>query len=130
VHPGGPFFTKKELGVWSIPKGEFEDPEEPLSAALRELAEETNIIVDGNFFPLPPVKMKSGKTIFAWALNANPDLSSFKSNTFGLEWPPKSGRLQHFPEVDKAEWFGISIARQRINISQVPFLDTLQAVLA
>src|SRR5262249_17953346 len=105
VHPGGPFWSKKDEGAWSIPKGEFEDGEQPLDAAIREFEEETGCRPVGEFLALDPVKQPSGKLIFAWAIPFDFDPSSLKSNTFAMEWPPKSGRQQEFPEIDQAEWF-------------------------
>jgi predicted NUDIX family NTP pyrophosphohydrolase len=128
VHPGGPYFNKKDLGVWSIPKGEFED-EEPIGAAIREFNEETGLPICGPFTPLQPVKMKSGKTIYAWITEADPELTGFKSNTFSMEWPPKSGRHMDFPEVDKVAWFGTDEARQKINEYQTAFIDQLEILL-
>src|SRR4051812_1159898 len=105
VHPGGPFWKNKDAGAWSIPKGEFTKDEEPLAAAIREFEEETGVHCDGNFLALSPVKIKSGKQILAWALEKNIDASLVRSNNFDMEWPPKSGRMQQFPEVDKGAWF-------------------------
>src|SRR3954453_16060818 len=130
VHPGGPFFTKKDLGVWSIPKGEYEDSEEPLLVAKREFYEETgNRIVDGLIIKLKPVVIKSGKQITAWAIETDFEKPFISSNEFEMEWPPKSGKKQWFVEVDKAEWFTIEVARQKINPGQIPFLDELLEML-
>jgi predicted NUDIX family NTP pyrophosphohydrolase len=130
VHPGGPFFVKKDEGVWSVPKGEFEDDEEPLAAAKREFAEETGSEIDGDFKALQPVVQKSGKTVYAWSVAAQTlDMSAFKSNEFSMEWPIKSGNFRKFPEVDKAEWFTIAAAKTKLNIAQVPLLDELAAQL-
>ena len=129
VHPGGPFFAKKDIGAWSIPKGEFEPGEEPLDAARREFKEETGMPIDGVFIPLTPVKLKSGKTVHAWAIERDIDLTNFVSNTFQLEWPIKSGRFIEIPEVDKAEWMDIATARQKINAGQVPLLDELLVMI-
>src|SRR5687767_6537163 len=115
VHPGGPFWAKKDLGAWSIPKGEFSDDEEPLAAAVREFAEETGIKSSGDFFPLKPVKQKAGKIVQAFALELDVDVTNIKSNFFEMEWPPRSGKKQSFPEVDKAEWFSIDEAKLKIN---------------
>lgn len=125
VHPGGPFWAKKDLGAWSLPKGEFEEGEEPLAAAVREFTEETGFPIDGDFRPLPPLRQPSGKTIFAWAVEGDCDPAALRSNLFSMEWPPKSGRRQEFPEVDRAAWFGIDEARERIIGGQAPFLDRL-----
>lgn len=129
VHPGGPFWSKKDDGAWSIPKGEFEDSEQPLDAAIREFEEETGCRPSGEFLALEAVKQPSGKLIFAWAIAFDFDPSSLKSNTFTMEWPPKSGRQQEFPEIDQAEWFGMAAARQKILKGQAPFLDQLLSKL-
>ena len=129
AHPGGPFWAKKDWGSWSIPKGEFEEPEQPLEAALRELEEETGIEATGNFIELTPVKLKSGKTILAWSVAGNAEPASLKSNSFSLEWPPRSGKFQSFPEVDKIEWFTIPEAEKRINPGQIPLLHELANLL-
>ena len=129
AHPGGPFWAKKDLGSWSIPKGEFSEPEQPLEAALRELEEETGIIASGNLIELSPVKQKGGKTILAWAAAGNAELALLKSNFFSLEWPPRSGKFQEFPEVDKLEWFTISEAEKKINPAQIPILHELTSLL-
>ena len=125
VHPGGPFFAKKDSGVWSIPKGEFNDDEAPLAAAKREFFEETGKQVEGPFMPLEPVKLKSGKIVYAWAVESDFDTSGLKSNNFSIEWPPKSGLIKEFPEVDKAAWFTITEAREKISLGQSPLLDQL-----
>jgi predicted NUDIX family NTP pyrophosphohydrolase len=126
VHPGGPFFKNKDAGAWSIPKGEYEAGEDPLAVAVREFEEETgNTISAVGATELTAVKMKSGKVIRAWAINTNFDQCFITSNTFQLEWPPKSGRMQTFPEVDKAEWFSIEEAAIKINPAQVPLLHEL-----
>jgi predicted NUDIX family NTP pyrophosphohydrolase len=130
VHPGGPFWTKKDEAAWSIPKGEFEDDEEPLAAAKREFAEETGFILpDGEVIPLEPLRQPSGKLVYAWAMNHDFDPAGLKSNTFSLEWPPKSGRNQDFPEIDRAQWFTIEAASHKILKGQAPFLDQLQQKL-
>ena len=129
VHLGGPFWAKKDDGSWSIPKGEFADDEDPLAAAQREFEEELGAPPVGGFIPLKPLKQPSGKLVFAWALRSDFDTSSLKSNTFSMEWPPKSGRQQEFPEVDKAAWFGLATARRKILKGQAPFLDQLQVKL-
>ena len=129
VHPGGPFWAKKDEGAWSLPKGEFEAGEEPLQAAKREFAEETGFSVDGKFLPLDPVQQRGGKTIYAWAIEGDCDAAQARSNLFSLEWPPKSGRMQEFPEVDRAQWFTIPEARRRINAAQVGLLDQLLSAI-
>jgi len=125
VHPGGPFWINKDEGSWSIPKGEFEDGEQPLDAAKREFQEETGASPEGEFIPLDSLRQPSGKLIYAWAVASEFDPSALKSNTFKLEWPPKSGKLRDFPEVDKAAWFGIEEARRKILKGQAGFLDQL-----
>lgn len=128
VHPGGPFWAKKDFGAWSIPKGEFHAGEDGLTAARREFTEETGQTVDGHFHALTACCQKGGKTIFAWAVESDVD-EAIVSNTFEMEWPPKSGRIQAFPEVDRASWFTIDEARKRINKGQLPLLEELQALL-
>ncbi len=125
VHPGGPFFAKKDHGVWSIPKGEFDDEEEPLKAAIREFTEELGAKPEGKFIELQPVRQKAGKLVYAWAIEGDLDTSSITCNTFVIEWPPRSGKMQTFPEIDKAEWFDPDEARNRINPAQVALLDQL-----
>jgi predicted NUDIX family NTP pyrophosphohydrolase len=125
VHPGGPFFKNKDLGAWSIPKGEFLDNEDTLAAAKREFFEETGFNVDGDFIPLNPVMLKSGKKIYAWALEGNIDHENIVSNLFELEWPPRSGKIQSFPEVDRAGWFDLETATQKANAAQVAFIEEL-----
>jgi|SRR5665647_583725 len=129
VHPGGPLWAKKDIGAWSISKGEFEDNENPLDAAKREVKEETGIIVEGDFIELTPVKLKSGKLVYAWAVEGNFITSEIKSNTFEMEWPPKSGQKKSFPEVDKAAWFNLNEAKEKINIGQVPLIEELEIIL-
>lgn len=125
VHPGGPFWAKKDLGAWSIPKGEFTKDEEPLDAAKREFQEELGVDFTGEFIPLTPIKQKGGKIVYAWALEGDIDPNQIKSNTFEMEWPPKSGKKQEFPEIDKGEWFNASDAKQKINIGQSALIDEL-----
>ncbi|HEV2855848.1 MAG TPA: NUDIX domain-containing protein [Thermoanaerobaculia bacterium] len=129
VHPGGPFWARKDLGSWSIPKGEFTAPEDPLEAALRELKEETGYEVEGPFVPLAPRKQPGGKTVHAWAVEGDLDPRQIRSNTFFLEWPKGSGRRKEFPEVDRAEWFDLSEAKRRILPGQAGFLDDLAALV-
>lgn len=129
VHPGGPFWKKKDLGAWSIPKGEYNEPEDALTAARREFKEETGMDVNGNFLVLKPVKQKSGKLVHAFALAADIDAAKIVSNTFPLEWPPKSGKFIQVPEIDKAEWFTIAEAKQKINAAQLQLVDELQLLL-
>ena len=123
VHPGGPFFARKDAGAWSIPKGEFDDSEEALAAAKREFKEETGIAMEGKFISLTPVKLKSGKQVHAWAVEGDLDETTIASNTFEIEWPPKSGKQKTFPEIDKAGWFNLKEAKEKINPAQVALLD-------
>ena len=129
VHPGGPFWKNKDEGAWSVPKGEFEEGEDPQQAAVRELKEETGIMASGSFLQLTPLKQKSGKTIFAWALQMDADVSQITSNLFELEWPPKSGRKILVPEVDKAEWFSTEEAVRKIVPGQAAFIGELVKLL-
>ncbi len=129
VHPGGPFWEKKNEGSWSIPKGEYEPEENPLEVAKREFQEETGFQALGEFIPLNPRKQPSGKIISAWVLEGDCDASAIKSNTFSLEWPPRSGRQKEFPEVDRAGWFTLEVAREKIIKGQQGFMDELSQVL-
>lgn len=129
VHPGGPLWAGKDEGIWSIPKGEFGKDEEPLTAARREFGEETGMVPDGDFIPLEPLRQPSGKVVFAWAIKGDFDPAQLKSNTFSMEWPPKSGRQQEFPEVDRAAWLTIPAALSKILKGQAPFLLQLQKQL-
>jgi predicted NUDIX family NTP pyrophosphohydrolase len=124
VHPGGPFWKKKDLGAWSIPKGEFED-EDALSAAKREFEEETGATVDGEMITLTPQEQKGGKVVHAWAVEGDLNPEEIQSNTFEMEWPPRSGKKQEFPEIDKAEWFPVRTALQKINQAQATFIREL-----
>ncbi|MEO1054102.1 MAG: NUDIX domain-containing protein [Bacteroidota bacterium] len=128
VHPGGPFFKNKDAGAWTIPKGEFE-AEDPLAAAKREFKEETGFEPDGDFLTLEPITQKGGKKVHAWALEGDIDGTKIVSNTFELEWPPKSGRVQHFPEIDKAEWFDEASAEKKINPAQWALVLQLKVLL-
>jgi len=128
VHPGGPFFKNKDLGVWSIPKGEFLDDEEALTAAKREFKEETGHYVDGPFIPLKAVTLKSGKKVYAWALEGDIDQHAIKSNLFEMEWPPKSGKKQAFAEVDSGDWFDVETAKQKINAAQAGLITELESL--
>jgi predicted NUDIX family NTP pyrophosphohydrolase len=129
VHPGGPFWSKKDAGSWSIPKGEYMPGEDPFEVAKREFQEETSFKASGEFIPLTSKKQPSGKIITAWALKGDCDASAVKSNTFLMEWPPGSGRQQEFPEVDRAGWFSISVAKEKILKGQSGFLDELIQIL-
>ena len=126
VHPGGPFWATKDAGAWSIPKGEFEAGKDPLEAAKREFKEETGFAVEGNFIELTPVKQPGGKVVYAWAVMGDCEAESIKSNTFSLEWPPRSGKRKEFPEVDRAGWFTPEVAREKISKGQLNFLEELK----
>jgi len=131
VHPGGPFWARKDLGAWSIPKGELDAGEDPRACALREFAEETGTRLPvGEFDDLGSVKLKSGKIVVAFAVAGDLDPASVRSNTFPLEWPPRSGRMQEFPEIDRAEWFELDAARAKLNPAQAELIDRLEALLA
>ncbi len=131
VHPGGPIWARRDLGAWSIPKGEYEDDEDPLAAARREFAEELGSPApEGDSLDLGEVQQKSGKLVRAWALEGDLDASQTRSNKFEMQWPPRSGRMQEFPEVDRAQWFGLDEARRRINPAQVALLDRLSGMTA
>lgn len=130
VHPGGPFFRNKDNGAWSIPKGEIDPGEDFLAAAQREFQEETSIKPTGSFIALMPIQQKGGKTVHAWAFEANCDVTAIQSNTFTMEWPPRSGRQTEFPEIDRAEFFDLDTARRKINARQVGFIDELQQILS
>jgi predicted NUDIX family NTP pyrophosphohydrolase len=127
AHPGGPFWARKDAGAWSIPKGEIDPTEEPLAAARREFSEETGVAVEGRFQPLAPITQAGGKVVQAWAVEGDLDPAALRSNTFSIEWPPRSGRQQSFPEIDRAAWFRLEVARKKINPAQVALLDELQA---
>lgn len=123
VHPGGPYFARKQEGYWTIPKGEFTAEEPPLTAAIREFFEETGVRLAGDFIPLKPILQKGGKKVYCWLLKATIDATQIKSNTFEIIWPPKSGRTQIFPEIDQAAWFNINEAKIMINEKQLPLLE-------
>jgi predicted NUDIX family NTP pyrophosphohydrolase len=129
VHPGGPFWAKKDAGAWSIPKGEYSDGEEPLAAARRECAEELGIAPPGPFTALGEVRQAGGKIVTAFAVVQDFDPALFKSNAFDMEWPPKSGQTASFPEIDRAQWFPLDEARERILTGQRPFLTRLAQIL-
>ncbi|HEY1711752.1 MAG TPA: NUDIX domain-containing protein [Solirubrobacteraceae bacterium] len=130
VHPGGPFWSNRDLGAWSIPKGECEEGEDPRSAAWREFGEELGSPApEGDALELGEVRQKAGKTVVAWAIAGDLDPETMTSNTFTMEWPPRSGRSQAFPEVDRAGWFSLAEARERINPAQAALLDRLREAL-
>ena len=124
-HPGGPFFKNKDDGSWTIPKGEIDNNEDPLLAAKREFIEETGKEINGKFIPLEPIKYKSGKIVYAWAVEGDIDPLVLKCNTFKLEWPPKSGKYIDVPEIDRAEWFSLATGKRKIIPAQSAFLDEL-----
>jgi predicted NUDIX family NTP pyrophosphohydrolase len=129
VHPGGPLWAKKDQGAWSIPKGEVAAGEDLLAAARREFFEELGFAPSVTMLPLQPIKQKGGKVVHAWAFEGNCNPSDCRSNTFRMEWPPKSKKWADFPEVDRAEFFTISLAKAKINPAQVPFLEELQTLI-
>lgn len=126
VHPGGPFWAKKDLGAWSVPKGEYDDPEDALEAAKREFVEETGFPVSGPFVPLGSLKQPSGKNVSVWAFESDCDPAALVSNDFDMEWPPKSGRKALFAETDRAGWFSLEEAREKLTRGQVGFLGALE----
>jgi len=129
AHPGGPFWKHKDEGAWSIPKGEYGDDEDPLAAAKREFSEEIGVTPSGEFIPLGEVRQPGGKIVSVWALEGNFDARNLRSNTFSIPWPPNSGKLQEFPEIDRAEWFSLEIARRKILKGQAEVLDRLAGYL-
>lgn len=126
ARPGGPYWRGKDAGAWTIPKGEFQPPEEPLAAALREWAEETGFPASPPFHPLGEAIQKGGKRVLAWAFEGDCDPAAMQCNTFEMQWPPRSGRRQSFPELAEVRWFSLAQARSRINAAQAVFLDRLQ----
>ena len=131
VHPGGPFWARKDAGVWSIPKGEYEDSEDALACALREFEEETGTALDpADPMELGSITQRGGKIVTAWAAEGDLDPHTVQSNTFTMEWPPRSGRTAEFPEIDRAGWFGVDAAREKLNPAQAEFLDRLLERLA
>jgi predicted NUDIX family NTP pyrophosphohydrolase len=129
VHPGGPFWARKDLGAWSIPKGEFDETEDGLAAARREFREEVGQTVEGAFIALMPVRQRGGKLVHTWAVEGEVDETAIRSNEFEMEWPPRSGRKARFPEVDRAQWFPMTEAMRRILPGQAPILDELRTRL-
>lgn len=129
AHPGGPYWKNKDSGAWTIPKGELNENEDPLKAAIREFEEESGIKLSGAFIPLNSVKLKSGKLIHAWALEKDLDASVIKSNEVEIEWPPKTGKKIMIPEIDKAEWYSVDIALQKVNPAQADLISQLVRVI-
>jgi predicted NUDIX family NTP pyrophosphohydrolase len=129
VHPGGPFWQNKDAGAWSIPKGEFAGDEDPIEVAQREFHEETGSTIHGRFFPLTPIKQRGGKTVHAWLVEGDIDPATVTSNTFTMEWPPRSGKMVSFPEMDRAGWFTPAAARAMILASQTPIVDEAEKIL-
>lgn len=129
IHPGGPFWEKRDAGSWSIPKGVVSASEDTISAAKREFLEETGMAATGRMIPLKPLRQRSGKVVHAWAIQGDFDLSQFRSNPFVMEWPPRSGKFQEFPEADRADWFDIAEARGKILPGQLGFLIELEDLL-
>ena len=129
VHPGGPFWAKKDAGAWTLPKGEYEPDEEPLMAARREFEEETSFVPQGEFLELGSVRQKSGKTVVAWAFEGDCDPAELRSNTCMIQWPPRSGKQMEIPEIDRGEWFELPEAYERIREEQKAFLDRLATML-
>ena len=130
VHPGGPFWKNKDAGAWSIPKGEFLPGQDALKTAKREFKEELGTTVSGKFVELRPVFQAGGKIVYAWAVEGDLDATKITSNEFEMEWPPRSGRLTKFPEVDRAEWVDLATGREKLNQAQTSFLDQLEAILS
>jgi predicted NUDIX family NTP pyrophosphohydrolase len=130
VHPGGPYWKKKDFGAWSIPKGEYEVGDNPIAAAKREFEEETGFAPPtGELKSLSEIKLGSGKVVTAWAVEGDCDANAIRSNVFSMEWPPKSGKLQEFPEVDRAAWFTLAVANEKIHAAQRDFLNRLAELL-
>jgi predicted NUDIX family NTP pyrophosphohydrolase len=131
AHPGGPFYVRKDDGVWTVPKGEYEADEEPLAAAVREFTEELGSPPpDGDRVPLGEARQNSGKVNIVWAIAGDFDADHIRSNTFPMEWPPRSGRIRQIEEIDRAAWFPMETARRKIRPAQLPFLDRLAVLLA
>jgi predicted NUDIX family NTP pyrophosphohydrolase len=126
VHPGGPFWTRRDDGAWSIPKGEFVDGEDPLEVAKREFKEETGFDIEGEFEAMRPTRQAGGKLVYAWAVQGDINASVIRSNSFSMEWPPRSGKIQDFPEVDRGEWFDLTSAKRKILKGQLEILEQLQ----
>jgi predicted NUDIX family NTP pyrophosphohydrolase len=128
VHPGGPFWRNRDLGAWSIPKGEFQESENPESAARREFAEELGVELKGRLEPLGQLRQRGGKTVIAYASKGTLDVAKVRSNEIPIEWPPRTGRIIYIPEIDRAAWFELPLAREKILASQLPFLDRLESL--
>ena len=126
VHPGGPFWANKDGGAWTIPKGEFDEDEDPLDAAKREFKEETGTKISGEFIELNPIRQKSGKIVLAWAVEGDIEPTKIISNEFEMEWPPRSGKMKRFPEIDKASWFNLTEAKQKIIPAQSFLIEELE----
>lgn len=126
VHPGGPLHARRDLGAWSIPKGEFDDGEEPLAAARREFKEETGKSIEGDPVPLAPIRQKSGKWVYAWAVEGDLDPAQMVCNHFTMEWPPRSGQFKSFPEADRGEWFPVNAAKEKVIPAQVALIEELE----
>lgn len=129
AHPGGPFWSRRDEGAWTIPKGLIDAGEEPLAAAKREFEEETGIAPDGPFVPLGSIRQKAGKTVHAWAWEGDADAGAIRSNTMRLQWPPGSGRWIEVPEVDRCAWFDAETARVKMNAAQAPLVDRLLQII-
>lgn len=131
VHPGGPFWAKRDAGAWSIPKGEYSEEEDPLECARREFQEETGLsVASDSFIPLTPIKQSGGKAVCAWAFEGDCDAASIRSNLFSMEWPPGSERQREFPEVDQAAWFDVETAKQKIIKGQIGFIEELESFIS
>lgn len=129
VHPGGPYFAAKDEGVWSIPKGQPERGEDLLQTACREFEEETGVTPNGTFIPLHPIRQKGGKIVHAWAFEGDCDAAKIQSNLFRIEWPPGSGRHVEFPEIDRAEFFRMKLAKRKLKAAQIPLIEQLQMIV-
>jgi predicted NUDIX family NTP pyrophosphohydrolase len=130
AHPGGPVFRRRDAGAWTIPKGEIEPGEDALAAAQRELLEETGFRLEGPFLPLDSVKQKNGKVVHAWACESSVDPSNLRSNTFSMEWPPRSGRIGQYPELDRAQYYDVEMAKEKLNAAQYELVIRLVALLS
>ncbi len=129
-HPGGPYWTRKDIGAWTLPKGEYDNTELPMDAALREFGEETGFAATPPFLPLGELRMKSGKRITAWAFEGDADPAQLECNSFEIEWPPRSGQMRSFPEIDRVQWFDLKEARRRLLPAQSGFIDRLLEALS